>query len=270
MNILKVLIPLLIFLILACTTHDELEPPDNPLDPNNPVYELPTSYLTSGPANGEVLNNTEVTFQWVGNESATEYSYKLDNSDWGEWTEELFVTFSYLDDGNHTFDLKASSVNGDVQIHPTEILFTVAAVSGPALITYPYYQEAYTGDTLTISIQLVEVDSIYGLGFELTIPTDSLTFVGYKDGELIEQWGGQTLSIVNVSAESSVSTLSFAITAVEGTPSGFSGSTSVLDLQFIASHEISILLLPQNVSLVNTKIHEIQLVTIRGGIINAF
>ncbi|MBT7577237.1 MAG: hypothetical protein HN633_00515, partial [Candidatus Marinimicrobia bacterium] len=58
-------------LIMGCSSHDELPPPDNPFDPGNPDYVSPNLTIISGPALGEIIDNPFVTLVWEGNESAT-------------------------------------------------------------------------------------------------------------------------------------------------------------------------------------------------------
>ena len=47
-------------LLMGCSSHEELPPPDNPFDPGNPDYISPAAVIVSGPGEGEVVSTTEV------------------------------------------------------------------------------------------------------------------------------------------------------------------------------------------------------------------
>lgn len=53
---------------------------DNPLDPENPDYVEPETTILTGPAEGDTVHNSSVTFTWEGNEQTIEYSYSINNS----------------------------------------------------------------------------------------------------------------------------------------------------------------------------------------------
>ena len=70
---------------------------DNPVDPDNPDFEIPETVILSGPQEGETVDASSVTFSWEGNEQAVEYAYQLNEGGWSQWTKEPSITLNYLD-----------------------------------------------------------------------------------------------------------------------------------------------------------------------------
>jgi len=227
MSMLRVFTLLIVGLIWTCSPHDELEVPSNPLDPNNPIYVGPSIETVSGPSEGEVITNTSVTFTWEGNETAVEFSYSFDGSGWSEWSQSYSMSMEYLDEGNHSFQVKARSINADVQLVPTSIDFIVNAVSGPSAIVYPYLQHASPGDTLEFEIRAEEVTNLFAVELEIFIDYQYIELIEVLDGDIIDEWGGEVLQI----QDQTDSTASLSIVAVEGESISFSGTTSILILK---------------------------------------
>jgi hypothetical protein len=227
MRVLRVFILLIVGLMWTCSPHDELEIPSNPLDPDNPVYVSPQAEITSGPSEGEVVNATMVTFEWQGNETASEYSYSFDGSDWSDWSQIYSMSMEYLDEGDHSFQVKARSINADVQLIPTAIDFVVDAVSGPSAIVYPYLQHASPGDTLEFEIRAEEVTNLFALEVEVFIDTQYLELIEVLDGDIVDEWGGDLLQF----QDQTDSTTSLSMVAVEGESISFTGTTSLLYLK---------------------------------------
>ncbi|MBT7579063.1 MAG: hypothetical protein HN633_09870, partial [Candidatus Marinimicrobia bacterium] len=70
MSVFRLIILLAVALVLGCSSHEELPPPDNPFDPGNPDYVSPSVEIIVGPSENEIVDVTTVTFEWQGNESA--------------------------------------------------------------------------------------------------------------------------------------------------------------------------------------------------------
>ncbi len=224
MRILWVSISVLMIVLWGCSPHEDLEPPNNPFDPGNPDYVSPAAEIISGPGEGEVIDTTGVTFTWEGNETATEYSYQFDGSDWSEWTEGLFAEFDYLDEGDHSFSVQARSLNGDSQATPTALDFSVDAVSGPSALVYPYRQTGGPGDTLVYQIIGEEVTDLFAVECNITLNDEYLELVEVVIGDILNEWGGTPLLIPVVSAGS----ISISVVAVEGGNHSFTGTSSIL------------------------------------------
>jgi len=156
-----------ICLILSCSPRNELKPPTNPYDPDNPDYELPHASVIGEVDYGEVIDTSVVTIIWQGNETAYEFSIRYDleivETDWSVWTRDTSVTLRYLDEGNYQFDVKARTnqtvpVEGDAN----SFHFSVDAVIGPAIRVFPLYQTLSVGVEGEIELIAEEVDSLMG------------------------------------------------------------------------------------------------------------
>ncbi len=213
-------------ILIGCSSHEELPAPNNPFDPGNPDYVSPLAEISSGPGEGEVIDTTEVTFSWQGNETATEYSYQFDGSEWSEWNINTMAMFKYLDEGDHAFAVKSRSLNGDIQLTPTAIDFTVDAVGGPSALVYPYKHIGNPGDYLNFEIIAEEVSELFAVECNILFDNEYLEFIGILDTNIVEQWGGNPLVITNVS----MSTLSISMVSVEGSDDAFTGSTPIVTL----------------------------------------
>jgi len=269
MRILRVSILVLMLVLWGCTSHENLEPPDNPFDPGNPNYVSPTVEIINGPNESEIVEVTTVTFEWQGNESATEYHYKFDSPNWSDWDESTSKTFDYLDEGIHSFEIQARSVNGDKQVDSLRLEFEVDAVEGISLVAYPYSQEVEVGDTIMVSINILDVENIVALGFELSFSADMIRFMDFMNGEIIDEWGGLPLVIVDSRLDETFSDINIAITSVEGNVHGFSGSIPAIYLRFIVQHQGEFWLSPSNVLLLDPEQQSLQISTMRGCKINA-
>lgn len=212
-------------LFLGCSSHEELPPPDNPFDPGNPDYVSPHVELDSGPVEGQIIQSTIVTFEWRGNESATEYSYKLDDSEWSAWTMETVSQFDYLDEGDHQFSVKAKSINGEEQLSPTIAEFNVDAMHGPAALIYPFMQSGSPGDTLTYHVVTEEVADLFAVECEIELD-DRVELIEISNGDLIDEWGGTPV----VMMESQPRQIDLSITSVGGTNTAFTGSSTLISI----------------------------------------
>lgn len=227
MTVLRLITLVTLTLILGCSSHEELPPPDNPFDPGNPNYVSPSAQIISGPTENEIMDVTTVTFGWQGNESATEYSYQFDDSGWSEWSESTAAEFDYLDEGDHIFRVQSKSINGDTQEIPTIVSFGVDAVAGPSVLVYPYRQSGSPGDTLEYQIIAEEVSDLFAVECHVTVDAEYLELIEIVDGNILGEWGGSPL----VLEELSPSSLSISMVAVQGTSTSFSGTTSLINIK---------------------------------------
>ena len=254
-------------ILLGCSSHEELPPPDNPFDPGNPDYVDPEAEIISGPTEGEVVDSTAVTLIWEGNESATEYRYRLDASAWTEWAESTTETFEYLDEGNHSFELQARSVNGDAQTGSSLLDFEVDAVAGPAVLVYPYRHSASPGDTIMYQIMAEEVADLFAVECQIQFNEEYLELIEVINGDLLGEWGGESLVIQDMTATS----LFLSMVAVEGTTVSFSGSTSIVTVAVrirssasITSENVSVIEINEAVFL-DSLLEQTLLQTVRSG-----
>jgi len=224
----KVITLVALVLILGCSTLEELPPRDNPFDPGNPDYMSPSVEIINGPGENQIVEVTTVTFEWQGNESATEYCFQLDGSGWSTWSENTTEVFDYLDEGDHLFELQARSVNGDEQDVPTSLSFGVNAVAGLSVVLFPYAQPGSVGDTLVYQIIVGDVVDLAAIEYEIIFDAEFFEMIDVIYGSILDEWGGTPLVIT----EMTDSSVSMSMVSVESDTNTFSGSTSIATLLF--------------------------------------
>jgi hypothetical protein len=247
MSAIRLLIPLAVALVLGCSSHEELPPPDNPFDPGNPDYVSPTVQIINGPSESEIVEAARVTFEWQGNESATEYSFQFDGSDWSEWSTNTSGEFDYLDEGDHLFRVRARSMNGDSQETPTMLSFVVDAVPGSSALVCPYKQPGSLGDTLIYQIVAEDVTDLFAVEINISIDNEYLELIEVIDGDLFNELGGEVLRIQEVNE----SHVSLSVVAVEGASNSFSGTTSILSLRVLINATVDLNTTMDVIDLVN-------------------
>lgn len=176
MKWLPLTLSIMLCFMVSCSSQDDLKPPTNPYDPNNPDYEVPIADVTGTVSDGAVLDTSAVTLTWRGNSTAYEYSYQLyfsENgySEWSDWTLDTCATLRYLDEGAYMFLLRARTnqtvpVVGDNRVFH----FGVDAIKGPALRIFPLYYALTVGKEGEIELMAEEVDSL--MGAELHVEFD--------------------------------------------------------------------------------------------------
>lgn len=228
MRVLQLLALFSVALVLDCSSHEELSPPDNPFDPDNPDYVSPSVEIIAGPNEGEVLDVTSISIEWEGNESATEYRYKLDSPDWSDWDVATSQTFDYLDEGSHSFEIQARSANGDEQLGSTLLDIEVDAVAGPSVLVFPFNLIGSPGDTLQCQIVAEEVTNVFAIAIVISLDTNYLEFIESIAGDILGEWGGNPLIIEKFTDSS----LSLSMVATEGSSMSFSGTSSLMTIMF--------------------------------------
>jgi hypothetical protein len=79
----------------------------------------PDTRIVSGPAS--LTEETAANFTFEASKSGCQFSYKLDNLAWSEWSTGNTAQFSALTEGNHYFFVKSGfDLNGDGAITPDE------------------------------------------------------------------------------------------------------------------------------------------------------
>jgi large repetitive protein len=79
----------------------------------------PETRIISGPAS--LTDETTAQFKYEATKLNSKFSYKLDENDWSEWSDEGSVTFTGLIAGNHYFYVKSAlDLNADTEITPDE------------------------------------------------------------------------------------------------------------------------------------------------------
>lgn len=94
-----------ILMICSCTIDREN---------SNPVGSEPGSSnmtIVSGPEENAVVQTGEIEFSWSSGTEGYEYSYRIDEAEWSEWTSDTLFS-DLLDDGDHVFSVKCRLIPG--------------------------------------------------------------------------------------------------------------------------------------------------------------
>jgi len=131
---------LLTLALLSGISCDILEVPEelsNPMDPTDPRFEPPSVQFTEAPDLGETVDTSHVLLAWTGNQRGMSFTYRKDNDDWSEWTDDTSTTYPYLDEGAHTFQIKSRYSNGVASQGAQSLFFEIDDIQGPAMRFFP-------------------------------------------------------------------------------------------------------------------------------------
>ncbi len=227
---------LAVFIFVGCNVITEPAPPErrNPIDPQNPNFQPPRAEIISGPSDNSTVTTHTVTFQWRGNQadSLMLFSFKLDNQNWSEWSQNKKVTYEYLDEGKHTFYVKAKYVNNIEQQTPTVINFTVDAVKGPSLMFVPRKSVVDKGSVFEVVIFAEEFVNFAGAKIVVNYDSSLLQLYNvevYKDTRSILLKNGGTI-IDFVETETGKVIMNIAVAG--GNPNNVSGTGAIGSLRF--------------------------------------
>ena len=176
---------IVLFFILSCA--DEFVP-ENPIDPENPSYIPPIVSIIDGINIGQTVTSENLTIEYSGNESSMLFRTKLDSSNWSGWTNNLFVTLDYMDEGDHIFWLQGKYTTGDTS-ETVSIPFTVDAVQGPALMFLPRRHISGLGDEITFRIIAEEVYDLAGTEFILDYDPATVSVENVLTGDIFSDLG---------------------------------------------------------------------------------
>lgn len=226
---------LLIFslLLLGCNLVQEDAPPfDNPLDPDDPAFIPPETYIVSGPSEGETVNDHTVTIYWSGNAGVTAYSYQLNGGGWSSWLSDSSVTLSELDDGDYVFEVKGRYHITAEDETPEKRDFTIDAVQGPALKFFPRKVTMSQGTSFSLDLMTEDVTDVTAIYAEVQYNANILKLDSYSVlsdiGDYLVTNGGTVSRIT----ENTSGSLKLNLVIVGGVPKGISGSGAVARLNF--------------------------------------
>jgi len=208
-------------------------PDDNPFDPTNPDYQPPLATITQGPADGSTINNDYVTFSWSGNSLECQFSYTLDDAQPSAWSSGKTVTFDYLDEGDHSFQVKARYSVDDVQENPSMVAFTVDAIAGPAL--WICHKKTTTSINTDFSVDVV-VEEVAELSMASVVVNFDPVYLQIRAYEVLED--GSILSgkqLIKVdSRDDDIGNLTVYLALVGESNSGISGTGSIIRIIFLS------------------------------------
>jgi hypothetical protein len=172
---------------LSC--EDKVAILDNQFDPDNPEYTLPqVTFVSPSPQESEIVETTEVSFQWEGNALVEEYRNKFDNEEWKDWTSQASTSLQYLDEGPHIFSIQGRYASGDTS-EIVSINFSVDAVEGPALMFFPRRHIASVGQTVSFQIVAEEVEDLAAAECTITFDPEILQITDVSKGSIFESQG---------------------------------------------------------------------------------
>lgn len=239
------LLPLGLLLLLSANCAELPEQPadfDNPLDVQNPDYIVPETTIFSGPRNGTVVDTNTVTFSFRGNSLVTEFAYQIDDEGWSDWKTATIVTFHYLAEGFHHFEVKAHYANGDEDASPATANFTIDDIHGPGFTFSSPYLSTLQGNAFTLDILLEEVTNVKGARAEVIYnPLDfsviSVTEYGLADG-LFVGTGGEVVAFMNEDSAAGKITIELAFAATSNPTVSGTGAVATVQLLALRSGQL--------------------------------
>lgn len=221
---------LLISSLFFSACQDNVKPPDqfvNPIDPTSSAYIAPKSSIT-GP-NNTVLTVDSVTITWSGTQDVASFSCDFDGTGWSTFSTATSITLTDLDEGMHTFSVRAKHESGSIESSPPSISFEVNAVTGPAIMFYPRKIEVPVGPEFTYSVQAEYITTnLLAAKMSLQVQTNALQVDSVTAGNFVSQ-NGET-PILFWAINSTKDTVTIDVAAAGGIISGVNGSGALANL----------------------------------------
>lgn len=215
---------------------------DNPLDPENPAYEAPSTVI-SNPLQGITYDEHSLVAEWQGNKEGMTYRTKLDDNNWSHqlgdetWYPYEFMPLEYLDEGTHAFLVQGRYVSGDLEPQPDSVAFTIDAVTGPALRIYRMYNTAAVNDQLALEIYAEEVSSIAGAEITINFDPSKVRVDGWEIGPFMETAGVDPLAFTEINNTSGETTLNIGVMGVFPDDVSGTGIIASLDITLLSVGE---------------------------------
>ena len=209
---------------------------DNPLDPGNPDFIPPKTTVLSGPGNGETINTADVTFTWEGNQPTSEFSYRLGDADWSDWSKNISASYTFLDETSYTFEVKSRYPTGHEEEQPEARNFTVDAVKGPAFTFYRRHSFPNVGSGFSVDVIAEEVTNLFAASVEVLFDPNLLEVTGItaygNDGDFLKSNGGDVVPFFEFDNQLGRAWIDIGVAA--GDPVGVTGSGALANIQFRA------------------------------------
>lgn len=223
-----------IFIIGSCSILDGPEEISNPMDPNDPNFVPPTVIFSQAPSDGSTVDTCFVAFEWEGNKPSMNYSYRIDDQEWSDWSNERIVEYTLLDEGGHRFEIKSMYFNGVESDDPLSIDFSVDDLTSPALTLFPRYSVGQINEVIEIEIVAHEVTDLALVKAILNYNPDQLavnSIIVYESESLLAVNGGAVIPFYSVDNE--MGTITIEVGVATGNPTGVSGSGKIAKIGFI-------------------------------------
>ena len=230
----------LLFGSLNCDIGTPTDPVrDNPIDPRNPVFIPPKTTVLSGPGDGSTVTTADVTFTWTGNQPTSEFSYRITNYEWSDWSTEKSITFTLLDEILYEFEVKSRFLTGTEETDysdPPSVNFTVDAVKGPAFTFYRRHSFTKAGDSFSVDIIAEEVTDLFAASVEVLFDPNLLEvtrITAYEnEGDFLKSNAGDVVPFFEY--DNQLGSVWIDIGVAAGDPVGVTGSGALANIQFRA------------------------------------
>ena len=225
----------LLFGSLNCDIGTPTDPVrDNSLDPGNPDFIPPKTTILSGPGESETVTTADVTFTWTGNQPTSEFSYRLDDVVWSDWSDNTSTSYTFLDESSYTFEVKSRYPTGQEEEQPEARNFTVDAVKGPAFTFYKRHSFPKSGDSFSVDVIAEEVTNLFAASVEVLFNPNLLQVTGItaydNDGAFLKSNGGGVVPFFEF--DNQLGRVRIDIGVAAGDPAGVTGSGALANIQF--------------------------------------
>ncbi len=230
----KILILILTLLIVSCSIFEGPEDISNPLDPNGPDFIPPEITFLEAPSSGEIIDTCLARFVWEGNQANMNFSFRLDDSEWSEWSSSHETEYPLLDEGEHAFSVKSRYFNGVEGDYPQLINFTVDDLSGPAIACYPRYSLIPRQGSAQVEVIVHDVVDLAMIKVLMSYNPDLLTATSvqvYENASFLAGNGGTVIPFYSI--YNSQGMISIEVAVDTGNPNSVSGTGAIAAIQFL-------------------------------------
>lgn len=115
-------------------------PNDHSLKPAKRTFTIdtakPTTQVTAGPNDGATITATSTAFTFSSNDGGVSFECRVDSEEESDWDAcESPVSLSSLDEGSHTFEVRATDLAGNVEDPSRKVTFSVDTTEPVTTIT---------------------------------------------------------------------------------------------------------------------------------------
>ena len=227
----------MVFIIGSCSIFEGPEEISNPLDPSDPDFVPPAVTFIQSPAEGDTVDTCFVAFEWEGIKPSMNYSYRLDEQEWSDWSSGHSVEHPLLDDGDHRFEVKSQYFNGVERDNPQTINFVVDDILGPALRIYSRLTEVTVGEQFSIEIIAEDVSNMAMAKIVIKFNELFLQVISiqvYEDDTAFLRTNGGTV-IPFSQYDNSNGTITINVGVATGSPAGVTGTGAVAKIDFTST-----------------------------------
>ncbi|MFC1716388.1 hypothetical protein ACFL6S_22135 [Candidatus Poribacteria bacterium] len=214
-----VVLTLLIIVVVSC---DKVE---------DPLAEVPPdTVITLGPADGTVVTEPSVSFQWEGsNRFVGEFSYRCSpyQAEWSLWSSDRSITY-YLDEGDYLFEVMGRYESGNEDDTPVQRVFTVD-FPGPGILIKPLRQEVTPGQEFTIHVFVNDVADLMLVHLSLKFGPSVLQALDAIPGEVF-QVGSPPVFFKKINNFDGI--VDIDISTVNARPSRINGTADIAVIRF--------------------------------------